>query len=131
MKGVWPSTFLSVRREVRGAGLWVRMGDSSPRQRVTSEGGREEGGGDESLSPSSLAQGAGSGGSRGQKICLSYTAYTAAVHAFQLEPTQAAGLDRATGQSHGLLHDLSEDATAGSSPGGHAPPVPPRGGRRA
>ena len=68
MKGVWPSTFLSVRREARGAGLWVRTGDSSPRQRVTSEGGREEGGGDESLSPSSLAQGAGSGGSGGQKI---------------------------------------------------------------
>lgn len=66
MKGVWPSIFLSPSREKRGEGCWVSSRLSCSRQRDTMEGDTEEvggGGGEESLSPSSLAQGAGSGGS--------------------------------------------------------------------
>ena len=75
MKGVYPSTFLSERRLERGAGLWDKRGLSCPRQSETTEEGGEEvsegvemgGGGEESLSPSSLPhEGGTSGGSTPQ-----------------------------------------------------------------
>ena len=74
MKGVYPSTFLSERRLERGAGLWDKRGLSCPRQSETTEEGGEVsegvemgGGGEESLSPSSLPhEGGTSGGSTPQ-----------------------------------------------------------------
>jgi hypothetical protein len=75
MKGVYPSTFLSVRSEERGEGGSVRTNPSCPRHRETTEGAdmeEERGGGggeEESLSPSSLPHGPASDESADNTVC--------------------------------------------------------------